>query len=277
MLEGYSRTILAGAMAPTEATWAALMVLYTAYLRYGVPDTLISDSGGAYTSNAFEEVCTRLQLSHETIESTKGESYQNLVETHFNIQRRLYDYQFSLARTSAELEQRHQAFIQTYNTTAHLGLLRDQRLPRIPMDVLGAAKDRVYAEDELARRFSQALFPRTTNRYGCVTLHSSHFYVEAGLPQTRVLLWVAGEQLRAVFEDVILAEYHCRYDWQDRHVKDIRAGVLFQTRFASPQSSLIPLTPQECLVVHRAKTPGRRTPPPAHVQQLLLFELVSAG
>jgi hypothetical protein len=30
MLEGYSRTILAGVMAPTEASWVALMVLYTA-------------------------------------------------------------------------------------------------------------------------------------------------------------------------------------------------------------------------------------------------------
>jgi hypothetical protein len=47
-----------------------------------------------------------------------------LVETHFNVQRRLYDCQFSLAHTSADLEQRHQAFIQTYNTTAHQGLLR---------------------------------------------------------------------------------------------------------------------------------------------------------
>jgi Winged helix-turn helix/Integrase core domain len=277
VLEGYSRTILAGAMAPTEATWAALMVLYTACVRYGVPDTLISDSGGAYTSNAFGEVCTQLQLSHETIESTKGESYQNLVETHFNIQRRLYDYQFSLARTPAELEQRHQAFIQTYNTTAHQGLLRDRRLPPIPVDVLGTARGRVYAEDELARRFSQALFPRTTNRYGCVTLHSYHFYVEAGLPQTRVLLWVAGEQLKAVFENVILAEYHCRYDWQDRHVKDLWVDRLYQTRFASPQGTLIPLTPQECLVVYRAKHPRLRTRHPARSQQLLLFELVSTG
>jgi len=33
ILEGYSRTILAGAMAPTEATWATLMVLYTACVR----------------------------------------------------------------------------------------------------------------------------------------------------------------------------------------------------------------------------------------------------
>jgi transposase InsO family protein len=94
VLEGYSRTMLAGALAPTEATWAALMGLYTACLRYGVPDTLISDSGGAYTSNEFEAVCTRLQLQHEAIESTQGESDKNLVETHFNIQRRLYDYRF---------------------------------------------------------------------------------------------------------------------------------------------------------------------------------------
>ena len=81
ILEGDSRTILAGALAPTEATWVALMGLSTACLRYGVPEALISDSGGAYTSNDFEAVCTRLQLRHESIQSTQGESYQNLMVT----------------------------------------------------------------------------------------------------------------------------------------------------------------------------------------------------
>jgi hypothetical protein len=90
-----------GAIAPTEATWAALMVLDTACLRDGVPDTLVSNRGGAYTSNAFEAVCTRLQVRHETVVSTQGESDQNLTETHVNIQRRWYDDQFSLARTPA--------------------------------------------------------------------------------------------------------------------------------------------------------------------------------
>ena len=166
---------------PSGSRWVALMVLYTACLRYGVPETLVSDSGGAYTSNEFEAVCARLQLQHEAIESTKGESYKNLVKTHFNVQRRLYDYQFSLAQTPAELERQHQAFIQTYNTTAHQGLLKDQRLPPILVEVLelGAATGRVYGQDELARRFSHALFPRVTNRYGCVTLRSYHFYVTA--------------------------------------------------------------------------------------------------
>ena len=101
ILDGYSRTMLAGIVAPTEASWGTLMVLYTACLHYGAPETLISDSGGAFTSGAFEAVLARLQIHHETIESTKGESYQNLMETHFNIQRRLYDYQFSLTTTPA--------------------------------------------------------------------------------------------------------------------------------------------------------------------------------
>ena len=200
-LEGYSRTILAGAMAPPEASWAALMVLYTACLRYGAPTYLVSDSGGAYTSDAFEAVCTRLHIHHKTLVSTQGESDLNWMETHFNMQRRLYDYQFARAQSPGELEQVHQTFIQTYNTTAHQGLRKEQRLPPIPVEILGNAKGRTYAPDDLARKFAHALFPRTTNRYGCVPLHSYHCYVEEGLPKTQVLLGVYGEQRRAVFED----------------------------------------------------------------------------
>jgi hypothetical protein len=89
VLDGYSRTMLAGAVTPTEASWGALLVLYTACLRYGAPKVLVSDSGGAYISDDFEAVGRRLQIHHEPIVSTQGESDKNLMETHFNIQRRL--------------------------------------------------------------------------------------------------------------------------------------------------------------------------------------------
>ena len=276
ILEGYSRTILAGARAPTEATWAALMVLYTACLRYGAPTSRVSDSGGAYTSEAFEAVCKRLEIDHKTIVSTQGQSYLNWIETHFNIQRRLYDYQLSLASSPSDLEQRHQAFIHLYNTTAHQGLLVDKRLPPLPVEGLGTAHGRPYTPEVLAEKFAHALFPRTTNRYGCVTLHSYHFYVESGVPQTQVLLWVYGEHLRAVLDNVVLAEYHCHYEGRTRKVTNIRDGIFFSTRFASPQRALIPLNPQEALVVYRpqARRPARRA---LSMQQLLLFALVQTG
>jgi putative transposase len=277
ILDGYSRTMLAGAVAPTEASWVALMVLYTACLRYGVPQALISDSGGAFTSNEFEAVCTRLQIDHQPMESTKGESYLNWMETHFNVQRRLFDYQFSLSTTPLEFEQAHQVFMELYNTTAHQGLLKDQHEPPIPLVVLGEAKGRRYTPEELPRKFSRALFPRTTNPYGCVTLHSYHFYVEQGVPQTQVLLWVYGEQLRAVLDNVVLAEYHCRYDWRTHKVTESRDGVFYPTRFASPPGALMPLTPQESLVLYRPQTRRRQALKSFSAQQLVLFELLRTG
>ncbi len=122
ILEGYSRTLLAAAVAPAEASWVALLVLSTACRRYGAPQRMLSDSGGAYISNAFEAVCARLEIEHITIVSTQGESWLNIMETHFNVQRRLYDYQFSLTQSPAEFERVHRAFLETYNTTAHGGL-----------------------------------------------------------------------------------------------------------------------------------------------------------
>lgn len=277
ILDGYSRTMLAGAVAPTEASWVALMVLYTACLRYGVPQFLISDSGGAFIANEFEAVCTRLQIEHKPMESTKGESYLNWMETHFNVQRRLYDYQFSLSTTPMEFEQAHQAFMHLYNTTAHQGLLKEHFYPPIPLQVLGEAKGRLYTAEELTRKFSQALFPRTTNQYGCVTLHSYHFYVEQGVPKTQVLLWVYGEQLRAVLDNVVLAEYCCRYDWRERKVHDIHDGIFYPTRFASSQGTLIPLNPQESLVVYRPQALRRPAPRSFPAKQLWLFELVQTA
>jgi transposase InsO family protein len=271
ILDGYSRTMLAGMVAPTEASWGALMVLYTACLHYGAPETLISDSGGAFTSRAFKAVLARLQIRHEMIESTKGESYQNLMETHFNIQRRLYDDQFSLTTTPAAFEQAHQAFITTYNTTAHQGLLNDQFDPPIPLQVLGEATGRRYSAEELNRHFAHELFPRTTNPYGCVTLHHYHFYVEQGLPTTPVLLWLSGDQLRAVFDNVVVAEYHCHYDWRSRHVTNIRDGVFYHTRYASSQGTLLPITPQESRVLYRPPSGKHRQRRAFPTQQSLLF------
>ena len=137
--------------------------------------------------------------------------------------------------------QLHQVFIQTYNTSAHQGLLKEHFTPPIPLVVLGEAKGRMRTPDELERKFAHALFPRTTNRYGCVTLHSYHFSVEQGLPRTQVLLWVYGQDLRAVFDNVVLAEYHCYYDLREHKVTNIRDGRFPPTHFPLAQGMLLPL------------------------------------
>jgi hypothetical protein len=142
---------------------------------------------------------------------------------------------------------------------------------------LGTARGRVYTPEELARHFAQAVVPWTTNRHGCVTLHSYHFSVEAGLPRTQVLMWVSGEHLRAVFENVVLAEYRCHYNRRDHAVQAIHYGVFYPTRFVPRQGRLIPLTPQDSIVVYHAKSPKRRVPHVSAPPQLLFFEVVATG
>ena len=67
------------------------------------------------------------------------------------------------------------------------------------------------------------------------------------------------------------------YDWRDHKVQDIRAGVFHPTRFASPQLTLLPLTPQDSIVVSRARPSKRRAVRSSPRPQLLLFEVVPAG
>ena len=100
---------------------------------------------------------------------------------------------------------------------------------------------------------------------------------QTGLPKTQVLLWVYGNELRAVFDNVVLAEYQCRYDLRDGKVKEIRDGSFYATRFASDQGSLIPLNPHESLVLYRQKSAPRQARLPFPAQQLWLFELVNTG
>ena len=105
---------------------------------------------------------------------------------------------------------------------------------------------------ELDQKFAHALFPRITNRHGCVTLHRYHFSVEQGLPQTQVLLWVSGHELRAVFDTVVLAEYHCHYDLRYGKVTDIRDRSLCSQRVLPlPKARCCPLILRNAAVVYR--------------------------
>src|SRR6266446_303597 len=177
----------------------------------------------------------------------------HLMETHCHMQRRWYASQLSLTRTPLECEEAQQRLSELYNTTAHQGLLQAPLASPIPLHVLGEATGRLYTPRALERTFSCARFPRTTNRSGCVTLHRYHFSVDQGWPQKPGVLWVYGNALRAVFDNVLVAAYHCHYALREDKVTDIRDGSLYPSPFAScqKQGSLIPLKPQESLVLYR--------------------------
>jgi hypothetical protein len=272
LLAGYSRTILAAAVAPAEASWVAMLVLYSACQQYGAPQRMLSDSGGASLSHAFEAVCRRWEIEHITMVSPQGESWLNIMETHGNGQRRLDDYQFSLTQSPAEFDQVHRAFREPYHTTAHGGLVKEGLATPMPLVLLGQAKGRLSTAEALAQKFARAFFPRTTHRSGCVTVHWYHVPVAEGLPQTQGLLWVYENQLKAVWDSVVLAEYHCRYEGSKRHGRHLGQGTLSPAPVASPQGTLRPRQAEELVGLYRPPVPRRQLSLPVPAQQWGLFE-----
>ncbi len=156
-------------------------------------------------------------------------------------------------------------------------VLREGCDPPLPYHVLGEAKGRVYAAEDLHRQFVHHLFRRTTNRYGGVALHHDHFHVEEGLPQQPVLVWLSGDRLRVACESVVVAEYHCRDDWRAQRVQDIGSPVFYQTRFASAQEDLLPWSEPRWLGVYRLRQTRRREPHARFTPQVPLFEEGSAS
>lgn len=273
ILDGSARTMRAGAIAPAEASGVALTVLSTAWQRYGLPGHLISDSGGAFTSDALAGLCTRLGIAHQTIVSTQGQSYMNLMETPCNIQRRLYEYQWALRQPPREFDHAHQRFLALYNSTAPQGLLKERFASPLPLHVLGDSKGRLLTPQELTRKCAHALFVRTPNQYGGVTRHRFLFYVDQGLAQQPLVLWVAGEELRAVYDHVLVAEYTCHDDLRTGTVTRLRLGQGYPRPFAARQAqgALRERPPQDSVIVVRP--PAVRLPAagPGPAEQVRLF------
>ena len=215
----------------------------------GPPDTLVSDSGGAYTSNDFEAVCARLQhlLRHHR-EHTKGESYQNLMETHFNIQRRLYDYQFSLVPHPGGVGATASGLHPDLQYHGPSGTPEGPATSPDPGRGIGHGAK----ADSIPRTPSPVSSPRPYSREPPIGMGVSPSIATTSMsrkdyPRRGFCCGWPATQLRAAFDHVILAEYHCRYDWRDRQrERDAPGGVSTphaSRRRRAPYSRSPPKTP----------------------------------
>ena len=73
-------------------------------------------------------------------------------------------------------------------------------------------------------------------------------------------LWVAGEDLRAVYDHVLVAEYACHYNLRTGTVTDLRLGQWYPSPFAARQAqgTLVERTPQDSVVVAPSQSCGVR-------------------
>ena len=151
ILENYSRALLASVISPRQDLTAFLMVLRAALYEHGCPTGIVCDGGGIFKANQVLKIYKELGIERHRIDP--GQPWQNYIETHFNIMRRMADYHYARAETWSELRAAHDRFFADYNLQSHYAHRKRKDGWRSPSEVLGLIHG-VWCDDaELDRLF----------------------------------------------------------------------------------------------------------------------------
>ncbi len=270
ILENYSRAILASGLFPTQDLSAYLMVLYAAIRQHGIPEMLVSDSGAVFvTAKQAKAVYAALGIEKREIE--RRQPWQSYIETNFNVQRRMADWDFSKATTWAELLAIHDQWVVNFNNQSHWAHQERDDDHRSPRDVLGWVCGRTIAPEQLHRVFYRTRFGRKLDKLGYVRFRHWRVYGEQGLGKEHAAVWLYGETLTIEFADEPLARYRVRYQPDKKHLRAVEEPQVYETPFRSPQLALWELDDTEWLKVIRRPDYAPRRPRRTAPTQAALF------
>jgi transposase InsO family protein len=269
LLEGFSRTILAGSLTTDQDAGVLLHVYFQALLRWGLWAEVVSDHGGQFRDHDWVRVNKRLGILHDMY--PKGHPWQNLIESYFGIEARLGEYQWERCKTIEAAQEFHCDLIRDYNRLPHWAHRRRIDGKHSPLAVLGAARGKQVESTDPDRAFGQRYCQRITDARGFVRVGQWKIYVEEGLPRAPVQLSYWNGKLRAEHQSQLLVEYQCK--WGEKSVRPtaISQPLYHAHPFQSRQMALFdPLWLREPIEPDSPKF-QRSVKKPAEAKQLRLY------
>ena len=268
ILENFSRAILASAISPRQDLTAYLVVLGAAIETHGAPEVLVSDGGGIFRANHAKAMYAALGIDKRQID--QGQAWQNFIETHFNIMRRMADYHYARSATWVDLQVAHERFFHDYNQQAHFAHRERTDDRHSPAAVLGWVQGAWRDPADLDRLF-RLRATRVVTANGAVRFRHWRLYGERGLAGERAAVWVDGEALTIEYATTTLAQYRVAMETDGHGLREVADPRFFVTGYASPQPFLAPLDetewhPAQRVAPYRPRRTrieeGRQTPLP---------------
>ena len=241
VLDNHSRAILASAVARTQDLASYLSVLYAAVERYGSPEALVTDGGGIFRATQARAVYEALGIAKHEIE--RGQPWQNFVETHFNVQRRMADWHFAQAGSWPEMVEAHERFVGDYNAQPHSAHEGRDDGRRSPEEVLGFVSGVRHREEELRRAFFSTRFVRVLDSLGYARFRHWKIYGEEALAGREAALWLAAESLTVEHAGEPLSRYEVRFERDTGELGSVARPRLFENSHGlrRPQQRLFAL------------------------------------
>jgi transposase InsO family protein len=268
ILDNYSRFIVGRAISRTQDQSAFLQVLLSAVTEYGAPEAIVSDGGSIFKAKRALAIYAALRIQKEQIQ--RRQPWQSYIETNFNVQWRMADYDFERAETWEALLQRHAAWVHDFNSQKHWAHLKRQDGRRGPTAVLDWVKGRIFSDEDLARCFAPILSTRHVDRQGYVRFRNWRLYGERGLADKPASVWVTEEEVTIQVAKEPLARYGVTYQRDRKHFRRVVPKRIFETSYQSLQLPLPELGAADWhLAIELQRRQPRRRQRPTLVQPAL--------
>ena len=236
LLEGFSRTILAGSLTDKQHVGVILRLYNLALLEWGAWENIVSDNGSQFRSVAFSKANDGLGIRQHFCE--KGRLWQNLIESQFGIQARMGEYLWQQCANTEEAIEVHRELIRDHNRLPHFAHRKRNDDVESPLAVLGNHRGRRIEAADPHQAFSRQVWQRRTNEKGFIRVGRWKIYVEEGLPKTPVELIYWDGKLRAEYQQTKLAKYACRWDEKSNRPRSIEKARHFGTPYSSKHPEL---------------------------------------
>ena len=223
-------------------------MLRAAIEAHGAPEALVSDGGGIFRANHAKAIYATLGIAKREIDP--GQAWQNYVETHFNVMRRMADHHYARAATRAELQAVHDRFFRDYNRQPHAAHGDRPKGRRSPAAVLGWVQGAWCDPADLDRLF-RLRARRRLNAGGYVRFRHWRLYGERGLAGEQAAVWVWDDEVTVEYASDTLAQYRVAYEADGHHFREVDEPRLFATGHVAPQPFLPPLEEVDWQPAHR--------------------------
>jgi len=236
ILDNFSRAILASGISRTQNLTDYLIVLFAAIRQHGAPTMLVSDSGSIFKAKQAQKIYEHLGIQKEQIQ--KRQAWQNLIESQFNLMRRLADWDFAQDATWTQVLATHAKWVADHNYQPHYAHKDRQDNRLSPAEVLGWVRGKVRTSEELHRIFYETRHLRWLNTAGFLKFRHWRLYGEYGLAKRQVVIWLYEEHVTVEFADAPLAQYQVEYQPNKKDLRQVTPKRLFETPYQSPQLPL---------------------------------------
>ncbi len=197
---------------------------------------LITDNGGVFRAKQLLAICEALDIEKEYIHTRQ--SWENLVETHFNVMRRMSQVHFEQVTSWQGAKLAHERFVTDYNAQPHWAHRKrdDNRLS--PAEVLGQETSKLRTPEQLHRIFYATRHLRRLDRQGYAHFRRWKLYGEEALARHPAVIWLHGDALTVEYQETPLAQYTVRYQPDHKHFKAVPEARRFETPYRSLQGRL---------------------------------------